>query len=355
MGTNGFDDFALARLLDFDDSDIDCYSPESALQGLRERLVRLERKPPRAPREAALARNVARLGDCLGLDEVEQDILHLTTLARTYGDVSTALDFVGPLNAASVCRLYGECLGHPLRVVRDALVDRAKLSRAALLSVDRSHRFEFHSKIDVLPGLPEDLMLEHDDLLDLFPSSVARSPAPRLSLQRYPQLAHDVEILRRYLEAGCRQRSPGVNVLIHGRPGTGKTEFMRALAHAVGAELHEVMPTEDASGKPRAGKARFESYRFAQSLLAGANGNVLLFDEVEDVFCEARPSREFGGNATGIKGWVNQLLERNAVPTFWVSNHLDSIDPAYLHRFDYILAIDVPLTSVRRELVRHMT
>jgi len=353
-GTHGFDNSALARFLGFTENDIHCYNRESVLHDVRECLARLERKPPRMPVGTAIARNVSRLAECLGLDRVEQDVLQLTALARTHSELSTALDFVGSLSAVSVCRLYGECLGHPAGAVQAALDDRGKLSRAALLSVDRARRYDFSTKIDVLDGLPEELMLEHEDLLDLFPSSVARSPAPRLALERYPHLAHDIAILRSYLEERCRQRALGVNVLIHGRPGTGKTEFVRALAHALGAKLHEVH-TEEVSGKPRAGRARFDSYRFALSLLAGTSGNLLLFDEVEDVFCEARPAREREGNATGIKGWVNQLLERNPVPTFWVSNEIESIDPAYRRRFDYVLHLDIPPTSVRRELIDTLT
>jgi len=349
-GAHGFDDAALARFLGFTENDIHCYNRESVLHNVRACLARLERKPPRMPASTAIVRNVSRLAECLGLGRVEQDVLQLTALARTHSELSAALDFVGSLSAVSVCRLYSECLGHPVGAVQAALDDRGKLSRAALLSIDRARRYNFSTKIDVLDGLPEELMLEHENLLDLFPSSVSRSPAPRLTLGRYPHLAHDIAILRSYLAERCRQRARGVNVLIHGRPGTGKTEFVRALVHALEAKLHEV-PTEEVSGKPRAGRARFDSYRFAQSLLAGTSGNLLLFDEVEDVFCEARPAREREGNATGIKGWVNQLLERNPVPTFWVSNEIDSIDPAYRRRFDYVLHLDVPPTSVRRELV----
>ena len=50
---------------------------------------------------------------------------------------------------------------------------------------------------------------------------------------------------------------------------------------------------------------------------------------------------------------MNQLLERNAVPTFWVTNSLSSIDRAYRRRFDYVLHMDVPPASVRRRVIDH--
>ncbi|WP_201495700.1 AAA family ATPase [Rubrivivax sp. A210] len=82
---------------------------------------------------------------------------------------------------------------------------------------------------------------------------------------------------------------------------------------------------------------------------------MLLFDEVEDVFNEPTGSRHREGNSSGIKGWVNKLLESNPVPTFWVTNHLHAIDPAYRRRFDYVLHLDVPPTSVRLRVVEHHT
>ena len=103
-------------------------------------------------------------------------------------------------------------------------------------------------------------------------------------------------------------------------------------------------------GRPR-GKARFESFRFAQSLLAGSDGAVLLFDEVEDVFNGSPNAQDGDANTSGVKGWVNQLLERNQVPTFWVTNQLRTIDPAYRRRFDYVLHLDMPPESVRRRVI----
>ncbi len=65
-----------------------------------------------------------------------------------------------------------------------------------------------------------------------------------------------------------------------------------------------------------------------------------MFDEVVDVFCDGSKASDEEGNTSGVKDWVNQLLEHNPVPTFWVTNHLRAIDPAYRRRFDYILYMD---------------
>lgn len=349
-----FLDRNIARLLGYTDEDLEKYNEAWALKSLAQRLAVAEAAPAALPQASVLARNCARLAERLSLNAVERDILHFTVLQCVHSEFSELLRSVGDLTRASVCRLFAECLGVPTRDVQVALDDRGKLCRSALLSVDDARAYSFEAKIDVLEGLPESLLLEHDDLLDLFGRCLVRSPAPQLTLEDYPHLSEDIAILRSYLLRSCRQRQGGVNVLVYGRPGTGKTEFVRAVARAAGLTLMEI-PTEEPSGRPRAGKDRFESLRFAQSLLAGSDDQILLFDEVEDVFSRGRGESRNEGNGSGMKGWVNHLLERNPVPTFWVTNHLGDIDPAYRRRFDLVLHFDVPPTSVRRRVIdRHL-
>ena len=350
LGERRFDDLLVAKLLGFTDEQTANYSESWALSLLQTKLEVLEQAPPAIPSETTLARNLLLLAERLALNEVERDIVHLTVLQRVQGEFSEALDMAGDLTRAAVCRLLSACLGHPMAAVQAALDGRGKLARSALLSVDDSRTFRFGSKLDLLSGLAEDLLLEHDDLLSLFGSSITHSRSPRLTLAHFPHLAEDISILQGYLDSAGRLRQTGINVLVYGRPGTGKTEFVRALVAAAAATLLEI-PTEEPSGKPRAGRSRFESFRFAQSLLAGADRTMILFDEVEDVFCEGPRSRNEEGNSSGIKGWVNQLLECNPVPTFWVTNHLRAIDPAYRRRFDYVLHLDMPPASVRRRVI----
>jgi AAA+ superfamily predicted ATPase len=354
VGESHFRDQALARMLGFARTPKSRYSESWAMKSLQRKLDEAEREAPPVPSGPVLARNLQRLAQRLGLNDVERDVLHFTCVQQLQPELSAALEMVDDLTRASVCRLLADCLARPVRAVQAALDDRGRLCRSALLAVDDSRRYPFGAKIDLLPGLAEALMLEHDDLLDLFGMSVVPAPAPQLSLADFGHLGDDLRILRSYIDTTARSQTRGVNVLLYGRPGTGKTELVRALAAEVGAVLMEI-PTEDPSGKPRAGRDRFESFRFAQSLLAGSSFHMLLFDEVEDVFATGLPAWLTRSNHSGVKGWVNQMLEHNAVPSFWITNSLEGIDAAYLRRFDLVLEMDIPPASVRRRLVdRHV-
>ena len=78
------------------------------------------------------------------------------------------------------------------------------------------------------------------------------------------------------------QGRTGVNIFVHGKPGTGKTELAKALAQWLGCELFEIA-SEDDRGDPADGDRRLRAFRAAQSFFARRRA-LLLFDEVEDVF-----------------------------------------------------------------------
>jgi SpoVK/Ycf46/Vps4 family AAA+-type ATPase len=153
-----------------------------------------------------------------------------------------------------------------------------------------------------------------------------------------------------------------VNILLYGPPGTGKTELAKVLAQAAGLELFEV-EYADRDGNSLSGRDRYRSLQIAQVFLKGSAQAALLFDEVEDVFppisSEAAQlmarAEQVVAPATGSvsgKAWVNQILESNTVPTLWITNRIEQIDPAFRRRFAYHLELRSPPPGAREQIVR---
>ena len=228
--------------------------------------ARLEASAPELPKDTTLSVNIAHLGDRLGLSAVERDLLHFVVLQRLCGDLNDALEEAGELSRLQVVRLLAACLPWPTTEIQHALGAQSRLVLCALLSVDDTRRDTFESKIVLLDGLAEALLVEHDDLIDLFPNAVVKAPASSLDIEDFAHLSEDVAILSAYLGSAARKGRRGINILIHGRSGTGKTELARVLARANGLSLLEI-PVRQPDGKPHGGKARFDSFRFAQNLL----------------------------------------------------------------------------------------
>ena len=150
--------------------------------------------------------------------------------------------------------------------------------------------------------------------------------------------------MRGALRSGAR----GVNVLVYGPPGTGKTEFCKTLAARLGADLYSVGEADENGDEP-ARHERLQDLRFAQRLLAGGGGSVLLFDEMEDLLSDTgagwMPFSAFGSSRlrTGdSKVFMNRLLERAPVPTLWTSNSARETCPTVLRRMTYALELRPP-------------
>lgn len=140
----------------------------------------------------------------------------------------------------------------------------------------------------------------------------------------------DLQLMLDYLHEALNNKSRGKNILLYGKPGTGKTQLARAMAEKLGAPLYEV-PTKDSHSGAMTGRVRLDAAKMAQMFLEDRLGAVLLFDEMEDAF---RKSDQLA------KGWFNQMLEENRAPVIWISNNISAVDPAFLRRFDFIVEIE---------------
>lgn len=51
---------------------------------------------------------------------------------------------------------------------------------------------------------------------------------------------------------------------------------------------------------------------------------------------------------------MNRTLEENPVPTLWLSNSIDGLDPAFIRRFDMVIELPVPPRKQRERIVREV-
>ena len=224
--------------------------------------------------------------------------------------------------------------------MRAALSARSGLATSGLLQFDCSGQSELTDKLTPLSSKFVDEMV-HSDIqpIDMLRESVVISSPPQLRPEDFSHVAPVWEVIVPYLDGTLKAGKCGVNVLLHGVPGTGKTQFARVLASALNTQLFEVT-SEDAEGDSISGVHRLQAYRAAQSFLARQRA-LILFDEVEDVFDEPEPM--FGRRkAASSKAWMNRTLEANAVPALWITNSVRGMDPAVIRRFDIVLEMPVP-------------
>ncbi|NIC43304.1 ATP-binding protein, partial [Aquabacterium sp. A08] len=316
-----------------------------------------------APQQTLVERNIDTLAELLQLNRAERAVLLYGTLARYQRDLRNLLVEFKVHNAPEAHAALADLAGVEPAEVAEALRPGSRLERIGLVDnlLSEHNITDMADLMKVSERLPPVLMREyrhHHELMAVFTRPAARSP---LALADFDFVRDDAQVLCALLREAVARREAGVNVLLYGPPGTGKTELARVLAQSAGLELFEV-EYADREGHALAGRDRYRSLQIAQVFLKGTARSALLFDEVEDVFptlpgaAAAHTGQAGGGRnagtAVGGKAWVNQVLENNPVPTLWVTNRIDQIDPAFRRRFAYHLELNSPPPGARERLVR---
>lgn len=333
-----------------DDIEQEFYDPALYRLLLKQRLKALEKKVASIELPDTLARNINQLADQVGLSEVECWILAFAVLIRTDRMLDDAADWLGSdLNSLKVYHVLAVVLGFSETEIRDALSANSTLTKTGLVVLDRHHRSPLGRKLDVLSShFADRLLSESGSPFDWLRDMIVPSHSPQLTLADYPHLQETLDYLLPYLQQSIIQGRTGVNIFLHGAPGTGKTQLVRVLAEALKVSLYEIA-SEDIDGDPVVGEQRLRAFRAAQCFFQ-QNPSLLMFDEVEDIFHNS----SFGAKSTAQvhKAWMNRLLEQNTSPTFWLGNRITSIDPAFIRRFDWVIELPVPPKSQRERIIR---
>jgi len=189
------------------------------------------------------------------------------------------------------------------------------------------------------------LMPPNDGLADVERSLIGTPLSPQLGPDAFAHLQAEHDFMRRLLGNATARGLSGINILLHGNPGTGKTEFCRTLAAELGCALFSVGEADDWGGEPSRDE-RLEALRLADCLAARRGRTMLLFDEMEDLLRVDSSDGARRRRNTGSKIYMNRLLEQNRVPILWCSNGIEVFDPAFIRRMDYVLEMKaLPLTA----------
>jgi SpoVK/Ycf46/Vps4 family AAA+-type ATPase len=188
-------------------------------------------------------------------------------------------------------------------------------------------------------------LLDHaDDSEEALIEGVAgKRQTARLAVADFVGHETQIALLVRLLAGALTAQAAGINVLIHGPPGTGKTELARTLAEAAGAALFSVGEADEEGEEPTRWD-RVTALTLSHRVLAGRADSALLFDEMEDLIGDARPSGngDWFARREGSKIFVNRMLETNAVPVIWTTNAVGNMDAAILRRMSFVLELGLP-------------
>lgn len=156
----------------------------------------------------------------------------------------------------------------------------------------------------------------------------------------------------------------GMNVLLYGEAGTGKTSFAQSIAAKTGRELY-MISMADSNG------AYSTSFRFAAIEVAKKRLDpdkvILCIDECDNMLADTMAGKgrlnlsgeddspnESASSSGNSKGMINSLLDDSRFVIIWIANTLRRhIDPSCRRRFDYNVYFDALTDCARRFIWRN--
>ncbi len=297
-------------------------------------------------------RNVTLVSDILGLNSAESGLLLLAHAVEksTIGGSPFRL-IARPARRVDAVRDALDQADD--RMARDALQRQGRLMRSGL--IEHADRINDMEDLLVLSRQGTALLNATSETPDgiaaciLKPVEIEGASENDAVQPAWPHIEPRTRMLESALVNALASGERGINLLIHGGPGTGKTRYAARLIERTRAMGWSVIDADE-GGASASRAERLASLQLSQAF--APSGSVLVLDEAEDIFSSDYNSplmRIFGGSAES-KSWMNNLLESNRCPVIWISNQIGHMDPAYLRRFTYCLEMPAAPRSLRRAI-----
>ncbi len=300
-------------------------------------------------RQGTLFNNLQLIKQKLKLNATEIEILLFASFIYLDRDYCEACLYFGRFNDRQFYSFLANTLDIPYADICNALNRNNLLHQSGLLSIN-STPSDLEDKFLPLSDFFDGLESPQKNIESFFSNSIVPAQKPVLTPKHYQHIKQDYSRLSAYIKTVCDKKTKGANVLIYGSPGTGKTQWVRTLTHELKLKLSEIS-VEWESGGILSGDDRVKACQLAQTLFKKKKRYCLLFDEIEDLFQSSFFDQFAGNKSSHHKGWINQLLENNPVPTFWITNDIEVMDDAILRRFDLVFELPAPPYTVRKQML----
>ncbi|MDR3345693.1 MAG: ATP-binding protein [Campylobacteraceae bacterium] len=292
-----------------------------------------------------LLKNIEDLSFCMQFNSVEQKIIMLLAYLSQCAEFGDMFSMPYKINKIFRSIVISVVLDEPASVITKALSKDAALIKSGFLKVNR-YSDSLNNSLEFFDNDVANILFCSEGGAEQIQDMIAlKCSKPTLDLQDFAHLKGSEQFVLRYLGKSLKSKQQGVNILLYGEPGTGKTELAKVLAKNLNIELKEIggeIGEDD--------KNRFDNYMLAQYIYA-QSPMLLLFDEVEDVFDASSGNIFRDSKKQDNKLLINRWLETNPVPTIWITNDVSSIDRAIIRRFKMCMEIPIPSIKKKEEIL----
>ncbi len=168
------------------------------------------------------------------------------------------------------------------------------------------------------------LGLSGDSLMSVF---YTKSKQEVLPLEYFSSNKEHLDTIHHLIKN--KSENDGLNILLYGSPGTGKTEFTKLIAKHINYDLFEINNFHEDCRDNK--MFRFIALRACRNQVK-LDSSIIMIDEADDML---NGGFNFFSNDSRAKSIINAALDESKHICVWVTNRYELIDESTRRRFDY--------------------
>jgi SpoVK/Ycf46/Vps4 family AAA+-type ATPase len=297
----------------------------------------------------SIENNIRTIAQELNLDETEAAFFALIVRYKIHEPLYSLLNNL-TRDHMSILELCATCLDVDRKEIAERLRQNSRLLTTGVIESQSRSGKDIDDHFDIPEIISTAMQKTLSNLDDVRKYIIGEPVQPTLEWDDFEHLGATRDKLEKFLREATAKQITGVNILLWGPPGTGKTEFSKTLANRLNLNLYTLGETDDSGDEPNR-KERTSAFRIAQNLLRHQKNNLLLFDEMDDLFENKGMAMFFDGKfSTGSKVFTNRLFENNPVPTIWTINKPSYLDESIIRRMALAIEMKVPTPKSRKNV-----
>ena len=323
-------------------------SPRQQKRRLQALVKRLAEADPAMAGPEACELNAGFASSVFGLDDREASILLLVLRLQRYTALRIIADDVSE-RMGSATEGIAALLGIDANEALKRLTPGTPLLASGLVLANRSaHKLGGESGYFSVPsGVYRVMYRPHPGEEEWLDALVGKRGAASLPAKAFKHIKPEFDRLSRLVASAAASGASGINILLHGRPGSGKTELALAAADAARVPIWSIGEADE-DGDDVVRHERLASLRMAMACSGRSAGSVVLVDEADDVLM----SSNFYGDRSraGSKIFLNRLIEGVRAPVIWIVNDITGLDPAIIRRMSLVIELTSPGAAIREDI-----